>query len=106
MAWLLLLLAAVFEIAFALSMKASDGFTKLAPTAITVVSIVGGLWFLGLAMKTLPVSVAYPVWVGLGALGAVGLGVLLFDEPMTPLKLLSVIAIAAGVAGLKIASGA
>lgn len=105
MAWVWLLLAAAFEIAFALSMKASDGFTKPVPTAITVAGVAGGLWFLALAMKTLPVGIAYPVWVGLGAMGAVGFGALLFGEALTPLKLASVAAIALGVIGLKVASG-
>jgi quaternary ammonium compound-resistance protein SugE len=104
MPWFHLALAAVFEIVFATSMKASEGFTRPGPTAITVVGIVGGMYFLGLAMKQLPVSVAYPVWVGVGTAGAVLLGAWLFGETLTLLKLASVALIALGVAGLRAAA--
>ncbi|QFT59745.1 Quaternary ammonium compound-resistance protein SugE [Sulfitobacter sp. THAF37] len=105
MAWVLLGLAAIFEVVFAMGMKMSDGFTKLTPTLVTIVGIVFGLWFLALAMKQLPVSVAYPVWTALGTLGTVALGTLLLGETMTPLKVVSVLAIVAGVIGLKVSSG-
>ena len=74
MAWAYLAAAAVFEIVFALSMKYADGFTRLLPTLVTAASAVGGIGFLTLAMKTLPVSVAYPIWTGVGTLGTVLLG--------------------------------
>lgn len=106
MAWLYLALAAVFEVMFALSMKASVGFTRFWPSVATVVGVAGGIGFLTLAMKTLPVSVAYPIWVGAGALGTVLLGVLLFGEAMSALKLASTLAILAGVVGLRLASAA
>jgi len=105
MAWLFLALAALFEVVFALSMKASRGFTVFWPTVTTVIGVVAGITFLTLSMKTLPVSVAYPIWVGVGAVGTVAFGYWLFDEPLTPLKLGSIALIALGVAGLKIASG-
>ena len=105
MAWVWLGLAAVFEVIFALAMKAADGFTKPIPTLVVIVAAGFGLWFLSIAMRTLPVGVAYPVWVGLGAVGAVAFGVILFGEQLSPLKIVSVAAIVAGVAGLKIASG-
>jgi len=105
MAWIYLGLAAAFEVTFAMSMKYSDGFTKPLPTAITVVAVIGGITFLTLAMKTLPVSVAYPIWTAIGTLGTVTLGFALLGEPLTVLKVVSAIAIVAGVAGLKIAAG-
>lgn len=104
MAWLYLLLAALFEVAFAVSMKASDGFTKPWATLATIVGVVGGIWFLTLALRDLPVSIAYPLWVGAGAMGAIVLGVMLFGESLSALKLMSVAAIAIGVAGLKVAA--
>ncbi len=104
MAWIYLAAAAAFEIVFAISMKYADGFTRPLPTAITVVAVIGGITFLTLAMKTLPVSVAYPVWTAVGALGTVALGSALLGEALTPLKLVSVAAIAAGVAGLKLSA--
>lgn len=105
MAWIYLALAAAFEVTFAMSMKYSDGFTRPWPTAITVVAVIGGIAFLTLAMKTLPVSVAYPIWTAIGTLGTVTLGFAFLGEPLTLLKVVSVIAIVAGVAGLKVAAG-
>ena len=105
MTWLYLALADAFEIAFALSMKASKGFTVFWPTVTTVIGVVAGITFLTLSMKTLPVSVAYPIWVGVGAMGTVAFGHWFFGEPFTPLKLASIAPIALGVAGLKVASG-
>ena len=104
MAWAYLAAAAAFEIMFALSMKYADGFTRVVPTVITVLAVIGGIGFLTLALKTLPVSVAYPIWTAVGTLGTVILGFILLDEPMTPAKLLSALAIVGGVAGLKITS--
>ena len=104
MAWVYLGLAAFFEVVFAMGMKYADGFTKPVPTAITVVAVVCGLGFLGLALKTLPVSVAYPIWTAVGTLGTVMLGYLFLGEALTPLKAVSALLIVAGVAGLKMAS--
>jgi quaternary ammonium compound-resistance protein SugE len=101
MAWAYLAAAAVFEIIFALSMKYAAGFTRLVPTVITVVGAIGGIGFLTLAMKTLPVSVAYPIWTGVGTLGTVILGFVMLDESLTMTKVLSAVAIVGGVAGLK-----
>lgn len=100
MAWLYLLVAAAFEIVFASSMKASDGFTRLWPSVTTAVAVVGGIGFLTLALKTLPVSVAYPVWTGIGTLGTVLLGMVLFGEGMTVTKAVGLIAIVGGVVAL------
>ena len=105
MGWIYLGLAAAFEVTFAMSMKYAEGFTKPIPTAITVVTVTGGMIFLTLSLKTLPVSVAYPIWTAVGTLGTVTLGYALLGEPLTLLKVASAIAIVAGVAGLKISSG-
>ncbi len=104
MAWAYLAGAAVFEISFAMSMKYADGFTRPLPTLVTVISVIGGIGLLTLAMKTLPVSIAYPIWTAVGTLGTVVLGFVLLDEPLTSAKLISVLAIIGGVAGLKMAS--
>ncbi len=84
-----------------MGMKYADGFTRLWPSLITVAAAVGGVYFLTLAMRELPVSVAYPVWTAIGSLGTVLLGVVLLGESLTLVKLLSVGLIVAGVAGLK-----
>ncbi|CAD5109136.1 DMT family transporter [Zestomonas carbonaria] len=101
MAWLFLMLAAAFEVLFAMSMKYADGFTRPLPSALVVVAAVAGIWLLTLAMRDLPVSVAYPIWTAIGTLGTVLLGVLLLGEALTATKLLSVVLIVAGVVGLK-----
>lgn len=104
MAWIYLGLAAFFEVVFAMSMKYAEGFTRPLPTLITAVAVVFGIMFLTLAMKTLPVSVAYPIWTAVGTLGTVILGFVLLGEALTLLKILSVLAIIAGVAGLKVST--
>jgi quaternary ammonium compound-resistance protein SugE len=101
MAWVYLAAAAAFEVTFAMSMKYAEGFTRPLASLVTVVSVIGGIGFLTLAMRTLPVSLAYPIWTAVGTLGTVLLGFLLLEEPLTPAKFLSVLAIVAGVAGLK-----
>ena len=102
MAWVYLAIAAAFEIAFAASMKASHGFTKLWPSALTVVTVAGGISCLTLALKSLPVGVGYPVWVGIGTVGTVILGAVLFEEPLTAARLTCVALILVGVIGLKL----
>jgi quaternary ammonium compound-resistance protein SugE len=104
-AWVYLAVAAVFEIVFALGMKYSEGFTKPWPSLVTVVGVIGGIGFLGLALKDLPVSVAYPIWTAVGTLGTVAFGFVLLGEALTTVKILSALAIVAGVAGLKVSAG-
>jgi quaternary ammonium compound-resistance protein SugE len=106
MAWIYLLIAAAFEVTFATSMKLADGFTRLWPSVVTVVAVIGGIGFLTLALKELPLSVGYPAWVAIGSLGTVLFGVLWFGETLTPLKLMSVALIVAGVIGLRVATSA
>lgn len=101
MAWTYLAFAAIFEIAFALGMKSSNGFTKLLPTGLTVVGAVGGIFFLTMAMKSIPVSLAYPIWTAAGAVGTVILGYVWFGENLSPLKIAGLTAIVLGVTSLR-----
>ncbi|GAB4067475.1 multidrug efflux SMR transporter [Ancylobacter sonchi] len=103
-AWLFLVLAAGFEIVFALAMKASEGFSRLLPSLLTLVAGGISLALLTFAMKTMPVSLAYPAWTAMGTLGAVILGAALFGEPLGLGKLLATAALIGGVAGLQISS--
>lgn len=102
MAWVYLGAAAIFEVIFALSMKYADGFTRLGPTVVTAIAVIGGVGFLTLALKSLPVSIAYPIWTAIGTLGTVILGYFFLGEALTIAKVISAIAIVAGVAGLKL----
>lgn len=104
MAWFLLIVAGLFEVGWAIGLKYTEGFTRLWPSLGTAAAMLVSLGLLGLAMKSLPVGTAYAVWVGVGAVGTVILGVLLFNEPMGALRLASVVLIVAGLVGLKLAS--
>jgi len=104
-AWIYLALAAIFEVTFAMSMKYAEGFTRPLPTLVTVVAVIGGIGFLTLALRSLPVSIAYPIWTAVGTLGTVALGYLFLGEALTPLKVGSAFLIVLGVAGLKAAAG-
>lgn len=103
MSWLLLFFAGLFEIAWALGLKYSEGFTRLWPSVATVFALITSLTLLGLSLRQLPLGTAYAVWSGIGALGTVALGILLFGESLSPLRLLSVGLILIGITGLKLA---
>lgn len=103
MSWIILFLAGLLEIGWAIGLKYTDGFTKLWPTVGTVFSLIASFLLLGLALKTLPVGTAYAIWVGIGAVGTALLGILLFGEPASVLKLVSLGLICAGIVGLKLA---
>ena len=102
MAWIILFLAGLFEVGWAVGLKYTDGFTRPLPTLATAVSMAIGLWLLGIAMKSLPLGTAYAVWVGVGTIGTVMLGIVLFNEPVNALRLISVGLILAGIIGLKL----
>jgi quaternary ammonium compound-resistance protein SugE len=106
MAWLILLLAGLLEVGWAIGLKYTEGFTRPLPTISTVAAMVASVWLLGIAMKTLPVGTAYSVWVGVGAAGTVILGIVLLDEPANAARLASVAVIIAGIVGLKLATPA
>ena len=103
MAWMILVIAGVFECGWAIGLKYSEGFTRFWPSIATVASMAVSLLLLGIAMKGLPVGTAYAVWVGIGALGTVILGIALFNEPASLVRLLSAACILAGVVGLRFA---
>jgi quaternary ammonium compound-resistance protein SugE len=106
MAWVILFLAGLFETGWAIGLKYTDGFTRLWPTVWTAVAMIISLWLLGIAVKTLPVGTAYSVWVGVGAVGTVVLGIVLLEEPANAARLVSVGLIIAGIIGLKLATPA
>lgn len=104
MAWFLLFLAGLFEIGWAVGLKYTDGFTRLVPTVLTVISMIISIVLLGLAIKTLPMGTAYAVWTGIGTVGTVLFGIWLLGDPATPVRLLCIGLIVAGIAGLKLAA--
>ena len=104
MSWIILVLAGLFEVGWAIGLKYTEGFTRIWPTVGTVAAMVVSLGLLGIAMKSLPVGTAYAIWVGVGAVGTVILGIVLFDEPVNALRIGSVALIVAGLVGLKLAT--
>jgi len=106
MAWVILILAGLFETGWAIGLKYTEGFTRFWPTVWTVSAMIVSLWLLGIAMRTLPVGTAYSVWVGVGAVGTVALGIALLEEPANAARLASVGLIIAGIIGLKLATPA
>ena len=104
MPWLILFIAGLFEIAWAIGLKYTEGFTRLWPSVGTVAAMVVSVVLLGLAMRTLPVGTAYAVWTGIGAVGTVILGIVLFAEPATAARLFCLGLILAGILGLKLTS--
>ncbi len=106
MNWIILVLAGLFEVGWAIGLKYTDGFTRPWPTVGTVIAMVISLGLLGIAMKSLPVGTAYAIWVGVGAVGTAILGIILLGEPATTGRLVSLALIVAGIIGLKLASPA
>ena len=106
MAWLVLIAAAVFEIAFALSLKPSEGFSRFWPTAGVLVFGVISVVLLSRTLDRLPVGTAYAIWTGLGSIGVVILGIVLFGEPLTLARVACIALIVTGVVGLRIAGSA
>ncbi|MEK1893468.1 MAG: multidrug efflux SMR transporter [Rhizobium sp.] len=101
MAWFLLFLAGLFECGWAIGLKYTDGFTRPLPTTLTVISMVVSVVLLGIAVKTLPIGTAYAVWTGVGSVGTVLLGIWLLGDAATASRLLCILLIVAGIAGLK-----
>jgi quaternary ammonium compound-resistance protein SugE len=106
MDWIVLVFAGLFETGWAIGLKFTDWFTRLWPTLWTVLAMIISLVLLGIALKTLPVGTAYSVWVGVGAVGTVILGIVLLEEPATAARLISVALIIIGIIGLKFATPA
>jgi quaternary ammonium compound-resistance protein SugE len=102
MAWIYLFVAGLAEMAWAIGLKYTEGFTRLVPSLLTVAAMILSLALLALALKTLPVGTAYAVWTGIGAVGTAALGIYLFGEPATAARLASMGLIVAGIVGLKL----
>ncbi|WP_018150858.1 quaternary ammonium compound efflux SMR transporter SugE [Leeia oryzae] len=105
MNWSILLVAGLLEVGWAIGLKYTDGFSQFWPSVWTVLSMMLSVTLLGVAMKSLPVGTAYAVWVGIGAIGTAVMGMLLFNEPATLVRLLSLLLIFAGIVGLKVSAG-
>lgn len=102
MPWLWLTLAGLLEIVWAIGLKYTVGFTRPLPSVITVLAMIGSVYFLALAVRSIPIGTGYAVWTGIGAVGVAILGMILFDEPRTLLRIISILLIVAGIAGLKL----
>ena len=102
MAWVCLVIAGLFEITWAIGLKYAEGFTRIVPSVITVVGMILSVVLLGLALRELPVGTGYAVWTGIGTVGTAILGIVLFQEPATAIRLASIGLIVAGIAGLKL----
>jgi quaternary ammonium compound-resistance protein SugE len=105
MAWVLLIIAGLLEVGWAIGLKYTEGFTKLTPTILTILAIIASMGLLGKAAQTLPIGTAYGVWVGIGAVGAAILGIILFKEPVTPMRLIFMVMMIISIIGMKATSG-
>ncbi len=104
MAWIYLIIAGIFEVVWAVALKYSQGFTRLKPSLVTIGGMMVSFYLLALATKTLPIGTAYAIWTGIGALGTAILGMLIFHEPVTTLRILFLFLIFSGICGLKLTS--
>ncbi|MDR6630255.1 quaternary ammonium compound-resistance protein SugE [Acinetobacter lwoffii] len=104
MAWFVLILAGIFEIVWAYSMKLSEGFTRLTPSIITIVFMVLSFALLAYAMRTLPLGTAYTIWTGIGAVGSFLIGIWVLGEPATALRMLAAVLIISGLVLMKVSS--
>lgn len=104
MAWIYLLLAGLLEIVWAYSMKLSEGFSKLTPSLITIVAMIASFALLALSMKSLPLSVSYMIWTGIGAIGAFLVGVFVLGEQISPMKVIAALLIVAGLVMMKLST--
>jgi quaternary ammonium compound-resistance protein SugE len=105
MAWALLTIAGILEIAFALGMKWSEGFTHLIPSLFTIATGLSSVFLLSFSLRSLPLGTAYAVWTGIGAAGTAVIGMAMFGDSVAPLRMLCIVLILAGVIGLKLVSG-
>ncbi len=102
MAWVWLVLAGLLEIVWAIGLKYTDGFTRLWPSVMTIAAMIASVYFLAVAVRTIPIGTGYAVWTGIGAVGVAILGMILFGEPKTLLRIGSILLIVAGIVGLKL----
>lgn len=106
MSWVILFVAGLLEVGWAIGLKYTEGFTRLWPSVATLAAMAGSVVLLGIAMKDLPVGTAYAVWTGVGSIGTAILGICLFGEPAAAMRIVSIAMIAGGIAGLKVFSAA
>jgi len=99
--WVLLFIASVCEVIFAVAMKQAQGFTKLIPSIVVILGAAGGIFFLTMALKSLPLSIGYPIWTGVGIVGTVVLGLVMFNEPLSALKVAGIALVFVGVVMLQ-----
>lgn len=104
MSWLILFLAGLLEVVWAIGLKHTQGFSKLVPSLITLITMGGSFYLLSIAMRTLPLGTAYAVWVGIAVIGTAIAGIVLFHESVSHLKILSLLMIIAGIIGLKLSN--
>jgi quaternary ammonium compound-resistance protein SugE len=102
MEWIYLVVAGFFEISWAIGLKYSQGFTKIVPSILTVIGMIASFYFLSLSLKSLPLGNAYAIWTGIGTVGTVVLGIILFKEPTNVMRMICILLIVIGIVGLKI----
>lgn len=105
MNWIYLFIAGLLEIGWAIGLKYTEGWTRLVPSVLTGAAMIASFYFLSVAVKSLPIGTAYAVWTGIGTVGAAVLGMFIFDEPRELSRILCILLIVAGIAGLKLTSG-
>ncbi|WP_395717031.1 quaternary ammonium compound efflux SMR transporter SugE [Prosthecobacter sp.] len=106
MPWLHLIIAGLLEVAWAVGLKQTEGWTRLWPSVITALLMIASFFFLSLALRSLPIGTAYAIWTGIGAVGTALVGILVFGEPRTAARLVCIVLIVAGIVGLKLTSSA
>jgi quaternary ammonium compound-resistance protein SugE len=99
--WIMLLIAGLLEVVWAVGMKYTEGFSRFGPTVLTVAAMIGSVWLLGVCVRTLPLGTAYAVWTGIGALGTVIFGILVFGESASPVRIVCLLLILTGIVGLR-----
>lgn len=104
MQWIYLFVAGLLEVAWAIGMKYSHGFSLVIPSVLTVIGMIASFYFLGLALKHLPLGTAYAIWTGIGTIGTVVLGIILFKEPVSVMRIFCICLIVSGITGLKLIS--
>lgn len=104
MHWIYLLIAGFFEVAWAVGLKLSHGFSNLTISILTIVGMIASFYFLALALKSIPLGTAYAIWTGIGTVGTVILGIILFKEPVTVMQIVCILLISSGITGLKLLS--
>lgn len=104
MAWAILILAGIFEVTWAYSMKMSEGFTRLTPSVVTIIFMILSVVLLSIAMRSLPLGTAYTVWTGIGAIGSFIVGIMVLNEPMTAMRMIAAILIVSGLMLMKLSS--